>query len=51
MFFVSIPFKREGISKAIFALTATTTVSVSIPFKREGIYKDHPKDWQSEGDE
>ena len=39
--YVSIPFKREGVSKASFHLISPIPhlIGVSIPFKREGVSK------------
>ena len=40
---VSIPFKRESISKGSAVKESITVVSVSIPFKRESISKENDK--------
>ena len=40
MIFVSIPFKRESVSKDGTVLTATSEATVSIPFKRESVSKE-----------
>ena len=36
---VSIPFKREGVSKAYIWAHSFSMLKVSIPFKREGVSK------------
>ena len=36
-YYVSIPFKREGLSERIFFCLVIVVFFVSIPFKREGL--------------
>ena len=40
LLYVSIPFKRESVSKASLDYTQTEIIAVSIPFKRESVSKE-----------